>query len=152
LRPCGDIDLCVAPDQLRQAEALFHDEFTPVAPVDLHAAVPDLPDRPWEEVFRRSRLVSLGGTEVRLPCPEDQFRVVCLHMVRHGAWRPLGLCDVAASLEALPADFDWDYCLSGNPRLTEWVVWMAALARRLLGARVDRMVLWGARQLPRWLT
>jgi hypothetical protein len=151
LRPCGDIDLCVAPGRLREAEAVLRNQSNPAALVDLHAAVPDLPDRPWDEVFRRSRLVSLGGVEVRVPCLEDQLRVVCLHLVRHAAWRPLWLCDVAALLEALPAKFDWDYCLSGNPRRSEWVVWMAALAGRLLGARVNPEVLRRGRKPPHWL-
>jgi hypothetical protein len=56
--------------------------------VDLHVAVPDLPDRPWDEVFRRSRLAALGEVAVRVLGPEDQLRLLCLHLARHGIARP----------------------------------------------------------------
>ena len=45
---------------------------------------------------------------------EDQLRQLCLHLLRHGACRPLWLCDVAVMLESLPGDFDWDRCLGGD--------------------------------------
>jgi len=152
LRPSGDIDLCVAPDQLASALAAVEADPSSCGQLDLHAGVADLEDRDWEEVFRRSQLLPLQGTAVRALCPEDQLRHLCLHLMRHGAFRPLWLCDVAAALEALPADFDWDYCLSGARRLTDWVVCAIGLARRLLDAHVaDAQVARRSEAVPRWL-
>ena len=45
---------------------------------------------------------------------------------------------MAAALEALPADFDWNDCLSGDSRKTDWVRCAISLAHELLGARVGR--------------
>jgi hypothetical protein len=57
-------------------------------------------------------------------------------MLRHGAWRPLWLVDVAVAFESRPAAFDWNYFLSGDPRQTEWALSALGMAHRLLGADV----------------
>jgi hypothetical protein len=73
-------------------------------------------------------------------------------MLGHGIWRPLWLCDVAAMVEGLPSDFDWDCFLSGNERYSEWVRASLGLASTLLGARLpDTPLLKDALRLPRWL-
>jgi hypothetical protein len=141
LRPCGDIDLCVAPEQFDVAVSALNAAGERCAPVDLHQGVADLEDRSWEEVWCRARLEGIGAGRVRVLGREDQLRHLCLHLLRHGAWRPLWLCDIAAALESLPADFDWNYCLGGKRRLTEWVLCALGLACRLLGARFDPPVL-----------
>jgi len=152
LRPCGDIDLCVRPEELAGAVAMLAAAAVHPGRVDLHGGVADLEDRTWDEVVRRSRFVRLGGTGVRVLGAEDQLRHLCLHLLRHGAWRPLWLCDVAVVLESLPTDFDWDYCLGGDGRLSRWVLCALGLARRLLGARLDNSAVADrADRLPRWL-
>jgi hypothetical protein len=89
---------------------------------------------------------------VRIVGPEDQLRHVCVHLFRHGAWRPLWLCDVGAALESVATSFDWDYCLRGSRQRTQAVVCAVGLAHRLLGARIDHTPLGDrARRLPRWL-
>ena len=136
LRPYSDIDLCVRPEQHAAASAVVRGLAGMALPVDLHRGIPDLPDRSWDELYRRSRLLELGGVPVRVLGPEDHLRLLCLHLVRHGAWRMLWLCDVGASLESQPDDFDWDYSLSGRPWQSEWVVAAMGLAGSLLGVRV----------------
>ncbi len=137
LRPYGDIDLCVAPDQLAQAEPVVREAFGIRGLVDLHRGVPDLPDRSWDTIYEHSRLEPLGRSEVRVLGAEDELRLLCLHLVRHSGWRPLWLCDVAAALEDRPADFDWNYCLGGDRRLSAWVRCVLGLAHHLLDARLD---------------
>jgi hypothetical protein len=72
--------------------------------------------------------------------------------MRHGAWRPLWVCDVAVALESAGERFDWDYCLRGNPQRTQAVICAVGLAQHLLGARVAHAPLAErARRLPAWL-
>ena len=122
----------------------------------------------WDELFERSQLVSLGEDKIRVLGDEDHLRILCLHLLRSGAWRPLWLCDVALALETLAADFDWERCLGSDPKIAEWVVCTIALAQQLLGAdpgakgieqrtkdsaeSADVPSALGAqRELPRWL-
>jgi hypothetical protein len=80
------------------------------------------------------------------------LRLLCLHWLRHHAWRPLWLCDIAAALENRGADFDWDVCLRGTARQRDWIVCALALACRLLGADArDTPVEPLVESLPRWL-
>jgi hypothetical protein len=74
----------------------------------------------WDELFARSQLVPLGDSQIRILGDEDHLRIICLHLLRSGAWRPLWLCDVAVALETLSPDFDWDICLGRDPRQADW--------------------------------
>ena len=94
--------------------------------------------------------------ESRCACwvPEDHLRLLCLHLLRHGASRPLWLCGCwgSARVDGTRADFDWEYFLSGNRRRTDYVACTLLLAHRLLGARLDGTPVKGrAEQLPSWL-
>src|SRR5262249_46886257 len=152
LRPYGDLGLCVRPEQMPAAEMVLAEAAGLCGAVDLHQGVPELADRNLDELNHRSRLARLGEVEVPILGSEDQLRHLCLHLMRHGAWRPLWLCDIGAALESLPADFDLDYCLSGSPRLTAWVVCAIGLVGQLLGARIPSAAdAAGASRLPRWL-
>ena len=82
---------------------------------------------------------------------EDHLRLLCQHVLRHGAWRPGWLADVGAALEVRPENFDWGYCLSGDPRRSEWVRCALELAQRLLGASLPPELECGASRLPGWL-
>ena len=154
LRPLGDIDVCVRPNHRDIALPVVRALVTSDNPyVDLHTSLPDLPDRSLDEVFADSRLVVLEGVQIRVLSPEDHLRCLALHFFRHGATRPLSLCDIGAALESIPTDFDWDYCLRGDARLTDRLVCAAGLAATLLGARLPTSPLTARTQsLPRWLT
>ena len=155
LRPAGDVDLYVRPDQYPSAVALL-DKLNGQASesglfsVDLHRGAPELDDRSFEDLSRRSLEVCELG--VRVFAPEDHLRLLCLHALRHGLCRPLWLCDIAAALESQAADFDWDYFFSGDARRTEWSRVALRLAHRLLGAHLEASPLAGASApLPGWL-
>jgi hypothetical protein len=152
LRPYGDIDLAVPPAQYALAEAVLEQVRTVECPVDLHRGMRWLSERCWEGLYARSELVPLGEVAVRILGPEDQVVLLCRHFLRHNAWRPLWLCDIAAALEARPAAFDWQRCLERNRRRAGWVVCTLGLAAQLLDARVDDTpVAERAQQLPSWL-
>jgi hypothetical protein len=135
LRPYDDFDLFVSPGHLRPARQILTALAGRFGWVDLHAQITDLSDRPWRDLFARSRLLPLGDTAVRVLSAEDQLRHLALHFWRHAAARPLWLCDVAAALEALPAGFDWDVCLAGDSFRTDWMLRVIGLARHLLDAQ-----------------
>jgi len=152
LRPYGDFDLYLRPDDYAAAKAALGGASAPTASIDLHRGAAELDDRGLDELYRRSLSVTLGEACVRVLGPEDHLRLLCLHMLRHGAWRPLWLCDIALALEVRPADFDWDYFLSGDPTRTDWAACAIGLAHQLLGARIDDTpVADRAERLPRWL-
>lgn len=152
LRPYGDLDLYVPSEHHASALASLTSWEQRAGPVDLHRGFRDLEDRSVEDLYGHSRTVNLEGTEVRLLGPEDHLRLLCLHLLRHGASRPVWLCDIGAALESRPADFDWKYLFSGDPRRSQYVAGTLALAQRLLGARVDDTpVPQRVRGLPAWL-
>jgi hypothetical protein len=152
LRPYGDVDLFVHPEAYHAAYAVLRRPGVPSAPVDLHSGAADLNDRPFEALQARAVVQPVGDVTVRVLGPEDHLRLLCLHMLRHGAWRPLWLVDVAVALESRPADFDWPYFLSGDPRRTEWATSAIGVAHHLLGADVQGTPVEArAARLPRWL-
>jgi len=152
LRPCGDIDLYVRREQYSAAAGVLAGREGEEEPLDLHAGLADLDDRSADEVYRRSQVLALGETEVRTFGPEDHLRLLSLHMLRHGVFRPLWLCDVAVALESRTPAFDWDYFQSGSRRRSPWAACALGLAHRLLEARLDGVPLAArADDPPRWL-
>lgn len=155
LRPAGDVDLYVRPDQYSSAFTLLDKLNRQVSEsglfsLDIHRGAPELDDRGFDDLSRRSLEIRELG--IRVFSPEDHLRLLCLHALRHGMCRPLWLCDIAAALESRAADFDWGYFFSGDARRTEWCRVALRLAQSLLGARLDESPLAGApAPLPGWL-
>lgn len=150
LRPAADVDLFVAPGELAAAEAVLAAPELGDARVDLHAGLPDLPDRAFGEIVARAELVPLAGVPVRVPAPDDLLRHVCLHLLRHAAWRPLWFCDVGALVEAEGARLDWDRLRHGSALHSGWVAQVIGLAGTLVGADLSR-VPWEPARVPPWL-
>ncbi|MDT4968132.1 MAG: hypothetical protein QOJ64_2869 [Acidobacteriota bacterium] len=152
LRPYGDIDLCVRPDEFESAGKALEDLGDRRYDVDLHCGFESLGGGDVDEVHARSRIADLGNTKVRLPCAEDHLRILCMHFLREGGWRPLWLCDIAAAVEALPEEFDWSYCLGNNRSRSDAIICSIAVAHQLLGADIDQTpAARKTRDLPRWL-
>jgi hypothetical protein len=152
LRPFGDFDLYVNPDKFDDLIGAIKSPEASDLPLDPHRGCTELDDRRFEELYERSRLISYGGVEVRILGPEDHLRLLCLHTLRHGAWRPIWLCDIAIAYESSMHEFDWGYLLSGDTRRTDWVVCTLGLAHQLLDLRVDApRIASRVRSLPYWL-
>lgn len=133
-RPCGDMDVYVDVPQGDSAARAVAAAKTHGVLVDLHRGLGLLDDRTFADVYARGRTFPLGRTVVRGFGPEDHLRLMALHMLGHGAWRPLWLCDVAAALETRTAAFDWTTAMAGDARRTEWLGLALRLAGELLGA------------------
>ncbi len=153
LRPPGDIDLCVSPEQRDNARAVVNTLVNQRHWVDLdHDEVTRFSELSFEQLYCRSELVNLHGTDIRVLAAEDHLRILCLHLLKHGGWRPLWLCDVAVALESRFSDFDWDRCFGKNKRWADWIACTIGLANRLLGAELgDAPVKDRANSLPGWL-
>jgi hypothetical protein len=136
LRPYADVDLCIRPEQAADGRRA-HGAVTEDCSIDLHLGLHHLDDRPLADVYERSEQVALEGGRVRVLGAEDHLRLLALHMLGHGAWRPVWLADIAAALERRPASFDWARFESGSPRRTQWAATALRLAHRLLGADVE---------------
>jgi hypothetical protein len=151
LRPYGDIDLVVNAEQYSAAISTLKSDGLSDHTVDVHRGFEKLDDLSFAELYERSRLLKLDDVDVRVLGLEDQLRILCVHMLRHGAWRPLWVCDVGAAVESRPADFDWTSCLGRNRRRADWVACAIGLAHQLLGADVeDTPVASRAKCLPSW--
>ena len=152
LRPYGDIDLCFLPDQYPKALLALKDPQAARYSVDVHQGFAKLDDLSADELMARSKPALLGSAKFRVLGEEDHLRILCTHLLRHSAWRPMWLCDIGAAIESRPAGFDWERCLGSDSRRADWVACAIGLAHRLLEARIeDTPVAERAKRLPGWL-
>lgn len=152
LRPYGDIDLYVRPEEYADYVAVLKNPGARGWNIDLHRGAAELDDRDFADLYARSQLLELHGTEVRIFGPEDLLRLLCLHFLKEGALRPLWLCDIAVGINSLGENFEWAYFLRGNIRRTEWVLCTLELAHTLLGAGVNGLPSEArVTRLPHWL-
>lgn len=151
LRPYGDLDICVPPEHFKLAEEILSAPEAWDCWVDLHQHFSEIDERAIDELFTRSKTVSIGEQKIRLLGSEDQLALSCIHLLKHGAWRPLWLCDVGVAIESLPATFDWDVCLGRNKTRAHWIICAIGLAKRLLGADSERLPTQLESKLPSWL-
>ena len=152
LRPYDDTDLVIPRDLYSSVVELIQKQKISEFSIDLHRGLEEFDGANEEQFFEYSQLHTLREVAVRVPAPEDSLRLICLHLLHHGAFRPLWLCDVAISVESRTSDFDWDRCLGTDKRVADWVACTIGLAHHLLGARIDDTpVRHRAENLPRWL-
>jgi hypothetical protein len=152
LRPYTDLDLCVLPDQYANACDALKDPAIRSCNIDLHLGFDKFYDLESNEIFDRSQLVKLDDLEVRVLSAEDHLRLLCMHLLRHGAVRPIWLYDIAVLLEARADDFDWERCLGRSRQQADWIACALGLAHQLLWADVEGTpVASRAKKLPRWL-
>ena len=151
-RPLGDLDLVVHPGLLGAAQSVIHETGPYAILIDwVHLEIDGLDRRRFEDLYERSSLRPLGSVEVRVLSAEDHLRALCLHLLKHGAYRPLWLCDIAAALEHRPSKFDWDRCFGNDGKRARWVGSVIRLAHELLGARIESIPSERRWSAPRWL-
>jgi hypothetical protein len=152
LRPYGDIDICVHPRDYQAVLDLFSSPEGNDCWIDLHRNFSELGNRTVAELFSRSKMHRAGQEQVRVLGDEDHVALLCIHLLKHGAWRPLWLCDVAAAMESPAANFDWELCLGKDTIRASWIRSVFGLAHRMLGATTDNLpVSLQALPVPEWL-
>ncbi|HZQ08958.1 MAG TPA: nucleotidyltransferase family protein [Anaerolineae bacterium] len=157
LRPVGDVDLAVAPEVAERARNTLERFNLRDWEVDVHAGLEDpvhsayIPFLTWDDVFAHTRRVPIGDRQVRCLAPEDELQLLCIHFMRHRGFRPVWLCDIAAALEARPANFDWARALS-KPPYTSWITYTLRLAEQLFDVNLGDTPLSANKfTLPEWL-
>jgi hypothetical protein len=152
LRPYSDIDLCVRPSQHAAAERALSGPLATKYGVDLHLGFDHLDDRSWDELNERTQVVRLDDQDVRVLGLEDHVHILSVHLLRHGGWRPLWMCDIAVALAGRSPDFDWNRCLGPDRRRADWVACTIGAVHHLLGLSLeDTPVEARARKMPSWL-
>jgi hypothetical protein len=151
LRPLGDIDLLVRSKDFAAASELFSRPEAISCWADLHDGLFELKDRSTSDLFDRSQIEIAGAVRVRVLSAEDHLALLAIHLLKHGAWRPVWLCDIAAIVESLPANFDWKICFGSSKRRADWIASSIVLAHKVLGAGIDRVPLTKSqKQVPEW--
>jgi hypothetical protein len=151
LRPYDDVDLIVPREQVQTIAPLLDDHDAPRVDLE-HDQISRFDYRTWNDLFRRSVLVRIGESEVRVLSEEDQLRTQCIHFLKHGGQGPLSLCDTALLVESRASDFNWDACLGEGRKQRSWIACALLLAHRLLGMRLEGIPLdFHAGALPGWV-
>ena len=157
LRPCGDYDILVKGADYHKASALLarhavlvmgpggpfalrNPAFKMDYTVDLHGHLSPLYSTDVNDLFRRAQPAPSPAQSMLVPCAEDHLRIVIIHLLKHGAWRPIWLCDVAALVEKIPDIFDWEICLTGDRVTADWIRAIIVTAHHLLDCRIDHLL------------
>lgn len=152
LRPYGDIDLCIHPRHYKLAKDVLSAPELSDCWIDLHEHFSEISDRKIDDVFARALSVPLRSETIRIVGREDHLALSAIHLLKHGAWRPLWLCDIGAAVESLPPSFDWEVCLGRDEKRAGWIVSAIGLANLLLAANIHALpVSAKASELPTWL-
>lgn len=153
LRHSGDVDLAVSPKDFHNGRELLRNEDVARDFIDLHESLRHLDTLEWDDLFEHSVLVVLNGSRIRLLCPEDNLRVLCVHWLNDGGGHKDKLWDIYYAVANRPPDFDWQRCLdtvSQNRR--RWIICAIGLANRYLGLEIDDLSFAGeAKTIPKWV-
>lgn len=124
-RVFSDIDLAVAPREFEKARKVIEsNNFN----VDLHRGLRHLDTIDWDKLFQNSRKTKINETEVRILCPEDHLRVLCVHWLNDGGADRTRLWDIYFALAKNSQTFDRDrFFRSVDVKRQAWL-WIVLLA------------------------
>lgn len=150
----GDIDLVVSDSDFGTALNLCRITEVLARNIDVHNELRHLDSENWENLFNRSITVDLNDTEIRILCPEDHFRVLCVHWLTDGGEHKTRLWDIYYAVQNRGPDFNWDLCLNSvSQTRRRWVICAVGLAHKYLGLKIDDLPFADeAKNLPQWLT
>ena len=152
-RSFSDVDLAVASKDHDLALELSHTAPLDRLSIDVHRELRHLDTVPWNVLFERSKLEAIDNTEIRILCPEDHLRVLCVHWLVDGGQYKERLWDVFYAVKNRPPNFDWDKCLSGVSQTRQkWIVTTIAIAKRYFDLDVSDLPFADQTDdIPRWI-
>lgn len=149
-RTFTDVDLAVSEKDYVKALRLAREtRFL----LDIHKELRHLDAAGWEKLFAASRTVKLGDCDVRILCPEDHLRVLCVHWLNDGGVDREKLFDIYYAVENRAPDFDWAKCLeSSGAKRKKWIACAVGLAEKYLALDLSETPLAGySENIPGWL-
>lgn len=136
-RVFSDIDLAVSPAEFEKASGIVK-EFD--LTVDLHDGFRKLDTLSWEHLFNNSVIEKIADYEIRILCPEDHLRVLCVHWLIDGGIYKEKLLDMFYLIEKSGDSFDWDKCLNVvNLKRQSWIINTIGLLEKYFGLDIERL-------------
>jgi len=152
-RQFSDIDLAVSSKDHDLAFELSHAAPLNLLSIDIHRELRHLDTVPWKTLFDQSKLESIDNSAIRILCPEDHLRVLCIHWLTDGGQYRERLWDIYYAVKNRPADFDWDKCLACvSPTRQKWIVTTIAIVKKYLGLEASGLPFdVKTENIPKWI-
>lgn len=153
-RASSDTDIAVAAADYDRAAAIRTSPAGRKLVIDLHNEFRRHDSLSWATLFDRCETTEIEGEPIRMLCPEDHLRVVCVHWLIDGGQYREKLWDIYYLVANRPADFDWQMCLDEvEPKRRRWIVCAIGLAAKHFGLDLSATpIADAAENLPKWLT
>ncbi len=154
-----DVDLCVDPKDYEEAKRLLlsprYDRFN----VDVHEGFRHLDSLKFQDIFAKTRLITVGQnqTEIRIPADEDHLRILVVHWLTDGGAYFEKLKDIYYLIKNRAEDFDWNRALGlVSKTRRRWVICVIALTHNHFGLRIDDLPIYeeiiDENAVPSWVT
>jgi hypothetical protein len=140
MRHFSDIDLCVAPEEFEKSLGLISTDPGKGLNIDLHKGLRHLDTVDWECLFQNSEIVQIDDVGVRILCPEDHLRVLCVHWLTDGGAYKEKLLDIYYLLQNNSDSFDWELCFELiNKRRRDWIIKTIAVVHRHHNLEISKL-------------
>ncbi|NNE98874.1 MAG: hypothetical protein HKN25_07625 [Pyrinomonadaceae bacterium] len=148
-----DVDLAVPPNEFQKAEELIKSTPLEGANIDLHKGFRHLDTVSWDRLFANTEVLELNDTKIRLLCPEDHLRILCVHWLTDGGENKERLWDIYYAVDRRPEEFSWEKCLGVvSENRQRWIKYTIGLAHKFLDLDISDLPFKDeAKKLPGWL-
>lgn len=134
-RLSADVDIAVDPELYKECQIILRQQS--ISGVDLHCGLRHLDTVSWKNLFQNSQSVKLNNTQIRILCPEDHLRILCVHWLTDGGVSKDRLFDIFYAVENRPPDFDWNKFLDPVDEIRrEWLLCVIKLAVKYLDLNI----------------
>lgn len=124
-RHLGDFDLAFSVGDFEKARILKRN--LGLHKVDLHLEFRHLDKSDWELLYKNSILKKCGNTEIRILCPEDHLRVLCVHWLTDGGVAKDKLLDILYLIRNRGEQLSWKKVFEGVSERR--VIWIQAVIK-----------------------
>ena len=149
-RAFSDIDIAVDPRFYKTAqEIIAENHFN----IDLHRGLRHLDILEWDDLFKNSKFIKIGNSNVRVLSSEDHLRVLCVHWLNDGGADRTRIWDIYFALQNKPATFDWErfYGNVGEKR-KKWLMTVILLTKDYLDLQIkDLPIDFTNYEIPVWV-